>query len=177
MKKLICAAVVMVAGVTFVSAQSTEKAKAPEKAKVAVEQKVAVKAQAVTLNTAQVAEEKRKIEAQEAYGIRFPSLKFGQDNRKIIANISTNEINQSMQILKGFGNAVGEKFYQLSTEFVGNDFLELLIYAEENGYLSAKWDSLIKINYFDKFGKNEKLYNIYKEFTEGENKYQKTLCI
>ena len=42
------------------------KSQAPEKAKVAVEQKVAVKAQAETLNTAQVAEEKRKIEAQEA---------------------------------------------------------------------------------------------------------------
>lgn len=115
-----------------------------------------------------------KIEAQEAYGIKFPSLKFGQDNRKIVANLDTKEITQSMQILKGFGSAIGEKFYKLSTEYIGNDFLELLIYAEENGYLSSKWESLIKINYFDKFGKNEKLYNIYKEFTSGENKYQKT---
>jgi len=115
-----------------------------------------------------------KIEAQEAYGIKFPSLKFGQDNRKIVANAATKEINQSMQILKGFGNTVGEKFYNLSLDFLGNDFLELLVYAEESGYMSAKWDKLIKINYFDKFGSNGKLYEIYKEFTDGENKYQKT---
>jgi DNA polymerase III alpha subunit len=115
-----------------------------------------------------------KIEAQEAYNIKFPLLKFGQDNRKIVANVATKEINQSMQILKGFGNTIGEKFYNLSLQFAGNDFLELLVFAEENGYMSAKWDTLIKINYFDKFGNNGKLYEIYKEFVDGENKYQKT---
>lgn len=115
-----------------------------------------------------------KIEAEEAYGVRFPPLRYGQDNRKIIANVNNNEINQSLKILKGFGDSVGQKFYELSQQFQGSDFLDLLIYAEENGFLSSKWDTLIKINFFEKFGHNKKLYTIYKKFTEGENKYQKT---
>ena len=40
MKKLICAAVVMVAGVTFVSAQSTEKAKHQKKPKLRLNKKL-----------------------------------------------------------------------------------------------------------------------------------------
>jgi len=115
-----------------------------------------------------------KIEAQEAYRIQFPPLKFNQDNRKIVGNTQTKEISQSMKVLKGFGNKVGEQFYELSQNFVGDNFLDLLVYAEENGYLSSKWLTLIKLNYFEKFGFNQKLMSIYDEFINGENKYKKS---
>ena len=115
-----------------------------------------------------------KLEAQEAFGIKFPSLQFGQDNRKIVADIENKSITQSLKTLKGFGNTVGDSFYQLSQVFTDGDFLDLLIFAEENDYLSSKWATLIKINYFQDFGHNGKLLKIYNAFTEGENKYQKT---
>jgi len=115
-----------------------------------------------------------KIEAQEAYHIQFPPLKFDQDNRRIVGNTNTKEISQSMKILKGFGDKIGEQFYELSKNFTGDNFLDLLIYAEENGYLSSKWLTLIKLNYFDKFGNNQKLLSIYNEFIDGENKYKKS---
>lgn len=115
-----------------------------------------------------------KIEAQEAYHIQFPPLKFNQDNRKIVGNTQTKEISQSMKILKGFGDKIGEQFYELSQNFVGENFLDLLIYAEENDYLSSKWLTLIKLNYFEKFGNNQKLMNMYEEFINGENKYKKS---
>lgn len=114
-------------------------------------------------------------EAEKAFGITFPRFSFGQDNRKITSNKERNEITSSLRSIKGFGKIIGEQLYGLYQEFGGSDFLDLLVFAEESGCLSKKWEDLIKVNYFKDFGNNKKLLDIYKEFKEGKNRYNKTL--
>ncbi len=116
-----------------------------------------------------------KQEAIKFFGINFPHPEFGQDNRNIIAIPERNEITQSLNIYKGFGDSIGESMYKLGTEFKDGDFLDLLIFAEENGMMSSKIETLIKLNYFSQFGKNKKLYNIFTEFRKGKSKYTSKL--
>jgi DNA polymerase III alpha subunit len=109
-------------------------------------------------------------EAETAYKIKFPRLQFGQDNRYIKGNPETKEISSSIKNIKGFGNEIGEELYELGKNNYSS-FLDFLINAEEKGYLSKKYEDLIKINYFSFFGCNLKLLNIFKEFTTGKYRY------
>jgi len=113
-----------------------------------------------------------KKEAQEAFQIKFPQLKFGQDNREMVANTKTKEITSSLGSIKGFRSAMGEELFNLSqNEF--EDFIDLLVMAEENSVISKKFEDLIKINYFDMFGNNKKLLKIFEEFVSGKSRYSK----
>jgi hypothetical protein len=56
-----------------------------------------------------------------------------------------------------------------------NDFIDFLVDAEEKDCFTSKIEDLIKINYFDCFGGNLKLYNIYLEFIKGKFRYHKEL--
>ncbi len=114
-------------------------------------------------------------EAERAFHIKFPQFKFGQDNRSIVMDKENNQITSSLKTIKGFGSVVGDNLYELSQKFDGKDFLDLLVFSEDNDYLSSKFESLIKINYFDQFGKNKKLHTMYLEFIKGDNRYNKKL--
>jgi len=115
-----------------------------------------------------------KQEAQKGFNINFPIFQFGQDNRSITYNIETNSINMSLRSIKGFGQKVSDDMYELYQKFNKNTFLNLLIFSEDNSYLSSKFEDLIKIRYFEEFGKNKKLHEFYQEFTSGKNRYSKT---
>ena len=116
---------------------------------------------------------KARVEAEKAYGIKFPPFRFGQDNREIVADKSKSQITSSLKTIKGFGKAIGNQLYGLSQEFDGKDFVDLLVFAEEKNQLSSKWDKLIKINYFAEFGGNIKLLKIFEEFRDGKNRYSR----
>lgn len=111
-----------------------------------------------------------KEEAQSAYQIKFPPLKFGQDNRQIVANRNANEITSSITSLKSFSQTIGENMYQLGQKKYEN-FFELLTYIENCGMMTKKIEELIRINYFDMFGGNKKLLEFHKEFTSGKSRY------
>lgn len=113
-------------------------------------------------------------EEAEFFDIKFPSYKFGQDNRSIVADAKTNSISSSLTSLKGFGKDIGEKLYELG-KIKFESFVDMLVYSEENSIISSKFEALIKINYFDIFGKNGKLLSIWNEFKNGKNKYTKKL--
>jgi len=120
-----------------------------------------------------------KKEAIEAFNINFPIFQFGQDNTKISYDLDNNAINMSLKSIKGFGNKIAEDMLQLSKLFIIEKnsqykFLDLLIFSEDNSYISSKFEDLIKIRYFEEFGKNKKLHTFYKEFTSGKNRYSKT---
>ena len=120
-----------------------------------------------------------KKEAIEAFNINFPIFQFGQDNTKISYDLDNNAISMSLKSIKGFGNKIAEDMLQLSKLFTIEknsqyNFLNLLMFAEDNSYLSTKFEDLIKIRYFEEFGKNKKLYEFYQEFTSGKNRYSKT---
>jgi DNA polymerase III alpha subunit len=113
------------------------------------------------------------IEAKESFNIKFVPFKFGQDNRKFTLDEKTNTISRTLSSVKGFGDSVAEILYSLKDNKY-NNFIDLLIDIEENTALGdAKTESLIKLNYFSEFGRNKKLLEIFKEFTEGKNRYDK----
>lgn len=114
-----------------------------------------------------------KDEARRAYKIKFPPFRFGQDNRAIVADKDKWEIASSLQSIKGFGKKVGEDMYRLSQNKF-QDFVDLLIFAENNGMLYSYFEKLIGIQYFDVFGGNLKLEKFYQEFTKGKSRYLKT---
>lgn len=114
-----------------------------------------------------------KNEAQDAFKIIFPPFKFGQDNRKIVSNKDSNEITSSITSIKSFSHSVGENMYEIGQHKFDN-FVDMMIYAEENGMNSSKIAELIKINYFDCFGCNKRLLLLYEEFTKGKSRYCKT---
>jgi DNA polymerase III alpha subunit len=116
-----------------------------------------------------------KQEAIRFFGINFPNPQFGQDNTKIVGNPEKNEITQSLTFYKGFGEEIGKILFQLSKDFTGGTFLDLLFYAEKGGFLSQKWENLIEIGYFNQFGPNKKLLLMWKEFRTGKSKFNSKL--
>ncbi len=116
---------------------------------------------------------KAKDEARHAYKINFPPYRFGQDNREISLDKETNSITSSLQSIKSFGKKNGEDMWEVAQEEF-NDFVDLLIYCEDNGCLYSYFEKLIDIQYFDKFGGNKKLHKFYDEFVSGKSRYKKT---
>jgi DNA polymerase III alpha subunit len=112
-------------------------------------------------------------EAEKAFGIRFAPFRFRQDNRDIVADPDTNSITNTLKSIKGLGAKLGEQLYSLKDN-VYDGFIDLLVDMEENQILCSKIEDLIKIQYFDEFGNNSKLLSLYKEFTGGENRYNRT---
>lgn len=115
-----------------------------------------------------------KIEAENAFGIRFPPMRFGQDNRDIVADETNNAINMSLQSIKGFSQSISENLYSIKDN--SEDlFIDLLILMEESFGVSKKIGELIQLQYFQKYGGNKKLYSLYEEFISGKNRYSKKL--
>lgn len=114
-----------------------------------------------------------KNEARRAYKIKFPPLRFGQDNRSIVGDKDKWEITSSLRSIKGFGSNVGDDMWDLSQRKY-KDFLEFLVHAEEQGKLYSYIEKLISIQFFEEFGGNQKLLDIYNEFTSGKNRYKRT---
>lgn len=100
-----------------------------------------------------------KEEAEEYFKIKFPTFKFGQDNRNIVGDKDKNIITNSMASIKGFGNEMGnilyESYQQKLSTFVSN-----LKWLDEHKVKSSKLIPLIKIDYFSDFGNSKKLLMI-----------------
>lgn len=115
-----------------------------------------------------------KEEAENAYKIKFPHMRFGQDNRKIVAIPKENKITSSLTSIKGFGKDMGNNMFDLA-QIQHNNFVDLLVYTIDSNIFSSKFENLIKINYFEQFGNNKKLLTFFKEFTRGKYRYNKKL--
>ncbi len=115
-----------------------------------------------------------KAEAEKHFHIKFPPYRFGQDNRGIVGNVEEKQITQSLKSIKGFGQEIGDDLYSVGQDQYDN-WLDFLIKIEEKGILSKRFESLIKINYFEQFGNNKKLYDFFIEFTKGKNRYSHKL--
>ncbi len=113
-----------------------------------------------------------KKEAERAYGIFFPPMRFRQNNTQLSSDAEKNQITNSLKSIKGFNKALADFLYSLK-DLQFYSFIDFLIHIEENGTLSTKIGELIKIQYFEEFGKNGKLLELYEEFKNGKNKYSK----
>jgi len=111
-------------------------------------------------------------EAEKAFKIKFEEFKFRQDNRNIVGNKKTNTMTYTLKSIKKFGANIGEQLYPLKDNKY-KTFIDLLIDMEEKSILCVKIESLIKIQYFEEFGKNQKLLTLYDEFQNGTFRYDR----
>jgi DNA polymerase III alpha subunit len=111
-------------------------------------------------------------EATAAYKIYFPPLRFRQDNRNVVAIPEQNAITTTLHSIKNFSKKISENLFALKDNFYPT-FVDLLIDLEEKGMMSVRIRDLISIKYFEEFGGNKKLLQIYDEFTSGKNRYDK----
>lgn len=97
-----------------------------------------------------------KLEAEDYFNIHFPSLKFGQDNRQITADLETNSITNALSSIKGFGSDIGNIIYECSEQKFSN-FIDVIQWLDEHGVKSSKLKPLILIDYFDMYGTSQQL--------------------
>lgn len=115
-----------------------------------------------------------KDEAENYFGIRFLPLRYGQDNRALIADPEHNSILNVMSSIKGFGSSVGKVMYQCGQENPWPcDFIDVLRWLDRHGIKSSKVVPLVKIDYFQDFGNNPELLRIidfFDFFDQGQAK-------
>lgn len=100
-----------------------------------------------------------KEEAESYFGIKFPPLRFGQDNRQIRADESNNSITNSIASIKGFSSGVGTILYECGNRGFSS-FVDVLSWLDKNSMKAAKIKPLILINYFSQFGNENELMEI-----------------
>lgn len=131
----------------------------------------------VTLTLAEQKGDKDKMnalkeEAESYFGIKFPPLRFGQDNTKIHADIETNSLNNSIASIKGYGVSIGKTLYDCSKNGF-EKFTDVLRWLDKNSIKMAKVRPLILIGYFQQFGNINELLAIadaWEFFGQGEAK-------
>lgn len=108
-------------------------------------------------------------------GIKIKPVKFGHSKLNYYPDKETNTIYKGLSSIKGFGEKLDidkelEQFYNKKYKY----FTDLLIDIKENTNIGdSKIEILIKLNYFDMFGKNKKLLDLFTEFTNGRNRFKK----
>ena len=88
---------------------------------------------------------------------------------------------ENSTIYRGIGSIkyvtsnVSKELLKLSKNYYPT-FVEFLIDQEENCSINSRqMETLIKLNFFEEFGNNKKLLDVYIEFSKGKNKYNKKL--
>ena len=104
-----------------------------------------------------------KEEAQDGFGIKFPTFKFGQDNRNIVGYPEKKEITTSLSTIKGFGQNVANDLYCISDKKY-DSFVDLLYALSDTTINKTQIRSLIEIDYFSEFGKTKDLLCLYDFF-------------
>jgi len=124
----------------------------------------------VYLNLLEENQDKDKIvlakeEATKYFNISFPKPKFGDDNRKSIANIKNNSIATSLKSIKGFSATTSEDLYKLGLIFSDKKatFYDILKEIENKKLKinTAHIEKLIAIGYFSNYGSISCLIKFY----------------
>ena len=106
--------------------------------------------------------------------IKVNPIKFGKSKSEYNCDVEGNAIYKGIKSIKFLSEKNADELYQLKDNNY-ESFVDLLIDVEEKTSVNTKqMNILIKLNFFDTFGKNKKLLNIYNEFVEGKNRYNKT---
>lgn len=90
-------------------------------------------------------------------GIKIESPKFGFAKGEYFFNKETNSIYKGIGCIKNLNSNVGDELYELSQQKTYNNFIELLIDLEGANINSRQLDILVRLGYFDMFGKTQKL--------------------
>ena len=103
-----------------------------------------------------------KKEAKKGFNIEILPMRFGQDNRKFTAYPEQNALSNCLKSIKGFGDIVGEELYKIADKKY-ESFVDFLIDKKESKLKinGTQMEILIRLNYFQEFGHNQALLNIF----------------
>ena len=108
------------------------------------------------------------------FDIEVKSIQFGKSKSDYNADKENKIIYKGLNSIKTLNKKIAEELYELSKNHY-EDFTSLLVdIAEKTSVNKTQMEVLIKLNFFNKFGKNLKLLTVYNEFKSGKNKYSKT---
>jgi len=108
-------------------------------------------------------------------GIKLTAARFGHDNNDWYIDKENGSISQSLASVKDIGQNVSNDLTAMKDmEF--NYFVDLLYYILMNTSIKKNQvEVLIRIGYFERFGKSKKLLTLANEFYYGKNRISKTL--
>lgn len=116
-----------------------------------------------------------KKEMKEAFNIDVGKLMWGLDNRQYTLDKENHCINPCLSSIKGIRKTLAEELYDLSQKKNYDNFIDVLIdifqFTNADGTMV---ENLIKLNYFEPFGKSKtllRMYQVYQQF------YKKEKCI
>ena len=116
---------------------------------------------------------KLKSEMKEAFGIEVGELKFGLNNIEFTMDKEHNKINPTLSAIKGMGKNVSKELYELSQSKHYDNFLDLIIdIKEKTSTDNSMLEVLIKLGYFDMFGKSKYLLDIVDIYNKYYSKKQ-----
>jgi DNA polymerase-3 subunit alpha len=96
--------------------------------------------------------------------------RFGKSRSDYFFDKDNNSIYRGTSSIKFITDNISDQLYELGKNTY-DTFVEFLVDAAEKGYISKKYESLIMVQYFEKFGNNKKLLAIFEEFIKGDNRY------
>ena len=106
------------------------------------------------------------------FDITLSDIKFGKSKAKYSYDLENREIYKGISSIKYMNETVAEELFYLATNNY-NNFVDLLVdIVEKTNVNSRQMKILIKLDFFDMFGKNKYLLDVYEYFTK---KYKKTL--
>lgn len=116
-----------------------------------------------------------KAEMKKAFGIKVVPARFRQDNRRFYVDKERMQIADALNSVKFIGKPVADELYSMRNAQYGS-FVDLLCDLDARKAFNAKSiQILIRMGYFEEFGKRKKLLTIYQEFSGGKNRITKQL--
>lgn len=114
-----------------------------------------------------------KVEMKEGFNISVGELKWGRDNRHYSLDKEHKCINPCLSSIKGMGKNVADELYYLYKNNKYDSFIELLKDLEQKTSITSTMiELLIKLKYFDCFGKSKKLLKAYQLYNNIYKKKQ-----
>lgn len=114
-----------------------------------------------------------KVEMKKAFGIRIVPCRFRQDNRSYFIDKENKTISDALTSVKFISKGTAAALYDMrNTDF--RSFVDLLYSMEmQSAFDTRKVDILIRMGYFEEFGSEGKLLQIFDAFYKGENRFSK----
>jgi DNA polymerase-3 subunit alpha len=107
-------------------------------------------------------------------GIEIKPIKFRKSNAKYNLSKEENAIYKGLASIKHLNEKIAGELYELGKNTY-DSFVNLLVDIEEKTSVNSRqMDILLRLNFFEEFGVPGKLLNIYNEFSNGKNRFNKT---
>ena len=116
-----------------------------------------------------------KAEMKRAFGIRVVPARFRQDNRTFFFDREKRQMSDALTSVKYISKSIANRLYEMRNESFDCFTDVLLCLTNDRAFNTRSIEILIRMGYFEEFGTNGKLLDVYSEFFFGENKYSKAL--